>query len=155
MMRALAIACLLLCLAACSSPDPARQVACTVEKVADLPARQVFGAVLVPAAVNQTAVLMQVDTGASTSSVTPAAAMALGLPPDARRRSTVLGVGSQIVTRNTLVSNFEVGHQVGSSKASPRPRLPARFMNRTGCAASSVRTICPTSMSNSICHMAA
>lgn len=112
MMRALAIACLLLCLAACSSPDPARQVACTVEKVADLPARQVFGAVLVPAAVNQTAVLMQVDTGASTSSVTPAAAMALGLPPDARRRSTVLGVGGQIVTRNTLVSNFEVGHQM-------------------------------------------
>jgi predicted aspartyl protease len=112
MMRAVAIACLLLCLAACTSPAPAPQAACTVEKVADLPTRQVLGAVLVPAAVNQTAVQMQVDTGASTSSITPAMAMALRLPPDATHRSTVIGVGGQIVTRNTLVANFEVGRQV-------------------------------------------
>jgi predicted aspartyl protease len=110
--RVVPIACLLLCLAGCAAPDPPQPTVCTIEKVADLPTRLVRGAVLVPAAINQTAVQMEVDTGASKSSVTPDIAIKLGLPPDATRRTNVFGVGGIVLNTNTLEQSFEVGRQL-------------------------------------------
>jgi predicted aspartyl protease len=115
--RAVPIAYLLLCLARCATPDPPEPAVCTIDKVADLPTRLVRGAVLVPAAIDQTAVQMQVDTGASRSSVTPGIATELGLPPDGRRRSNVHGIGGTVVSTDTLVQNFEVGHQLWSGQS--------------------------------------
>lgn len=112
MPRAVPIACLLLCLAGCATPDPPQPAVCTIDKVADLPTRLVRGAVLVPAAINQTPVQMQVDTGASRSSVTPDIATELRLSPDATRRSNVLGTGGIVVSTNTMLQSFEVGGQL-------------------------------------------
>jgi len=115
--RVLPIACLLLCLAACAAPGPPQPSVCNVEKIADLPTRLVNGAVLVQAAINRTSVQMQVDTGASTTTVTPALAKELRLPPDAEHRTTVHGVGGDVVSRNTVVWTFEVGRQVWSEQS--------------------------------------
>lgn len=111
MIRAIATAGLLLILASCTAPDPPQPAVCSVEKVADLPTRLVRGAMLVPAALNQTPVQMLVDTGATTTSVTSDIAMQLRLPPDARHRTRVFGVGGEAVSLNTLVWTFEVGRQ--------------------------------------------
>lgn len=117
MARAVRIGWLLLCLAGCAPPDPPQSTVCSVEKVADLPTRLVRGAVLVPAAVNQIPVQMQVDTGASTTSVTPDVATLLRLPPDAMRRTTVFGVGGQMISYNTQVLTFEVGRQLWAEQS--------------------------------------
>jgi predicted aspartyl protease len=115
-LRVVPIVWLLLALAACTDPTPPPAV-CTVDKVADLPARLVRGGVLVPATLDHMAVQMEVDTGATSSTVTPTFAGTRGLQPDPHRHTAVHGVGGQLVTRNTLVWSFEVGSQIWSAQS--------------------------------------
>ena len=108
-----AAACLLSCLlAACAAQHPPSVAACSMDKVAELPVRIVGGAVMIPASINHTAVQMELDTGAEMTTVTPSAASELRLPPDARRRTLVHATGGDVTSRNQIVWNFEVGHQL-------------------------------------------
>ncbi|HTW70603.1 MAG TPA: retropepsin-like aspartic protease [Acetobacteraceae bacterium] len=117
MLRTALIGGLLLCLAACAAPPAPGPQACSVERVADLPTQQHKGAVLVPASINQTPVLMQVDTGTSLSTVSPGFASAYALPPDPHRHTVVHGIGGEVTTRNTLLWSFEVGGQLWTDQS--------------------------------------
>jgi hypothetical protein len=126
--RSVSIAGLLLCLAACTAPTSPDSASCTIEKVADLPARLVEGAVLVPAELNHMPVQMEVDTGASASTVTPGFANTWRLPPDPHRQTTVHGIGGDVVTSNTLVTSFELGQQMWSGESFTTAPLARSFI---------------------------
>jgi predicted aspartyl protease len=85
--------------------------ACTIERTAELPVRFAQRQIFVPASINHTPVQLLVDTGASTSMLTPEAAVTLHLPSDPHRSTTVHGTGGNILTRNVLVESFEIGNE--------------------------------------------
>jgi predicted aspartyl protease len=89
----------------------AQSQACTIERTAELPVRLIQGQIFVPASINHTPVQLLVDTGASTSMLTPEAATTLRLPSDPHRSTTVHGTGGNILTRNVLVQSFEIGDE--------------------------------------------
>jgi predicted aspartyl protease len=110
--------CLLICLlAGCAEHMPPTVAACSINKVAELPVRLAGGGVLIPASINHTAVQMELDTGAEMTTVTPAMASELRLPPDARRRTVVHATGGDVTSRNQLVWNFEIGHQLWQNQS--------------------------------------
>lgn len=96
-------------------------------RVAEVPARVVGGAILVPARINQTDVEMQVDTGSTNSMIDESGAVRLGLPPDPHRRTIVHGVGGQVEAQNTMVESFEVGGQEWQSLSFATSHLPIAF----------------------------
>jgi predicted aspartyl protease len=118
---------LLTSLAACSTVPETRAGTCKVERVAEMPVRFVEGAILVPGHINGAAVQMQLDTGATTSMLDQAAATRLSLPDDAHRRTTLHGIGGDIISQNALVSSFEVGGQEWRSVSITTGHLATRF----------------------------
>ena len=57
--------------AACATSPTPSPAACTVAKVADVPARLVQGALLAPGRLDRQAVRIEVDTGSQRTTVTP------------------------------------------------------------------------------------
>jgi predicted aspartyl protease len=100
-------------LAACAggSTQTAQPTTCSIEQVADVPVHMVRGHILAPANVNYAPVQLLVDTGASTSMLTPEVAQALRLPNDSYRTTTVHGTGGVVVTHNVMVRSLQVGSQ--------------------------------------------
>jgi predicted aspartyl protease len=101
-------------IAACEqsrSTPTAQTHACTTEQIAEVPVRVVQGHILAPAKINYTPVQLMIDTGASTSVVTPEAAQTLQLPTDSYRTTTLHGVGGTFVTHNVMVRSLQVGTQ--------------------------------------------
>jgi predicted aspartyl protease len=125
--RVAALMILLLCLAACATAPPASPAACTVDKVAEVPAHLLNGALVVPAAIDHHAVQMQVDTGASRTTVTPDMAAGLALRADRFNRTVVHSIGGETTTRNTRIETFEVGDQVWSDESFVTSRLARNF----------------------------
>jgi predicted aspartyl protease len=124
---------LILLLAACqsgggsSTDQAAAQETCQLDRIADLPVRLSRGHILIPAAINDTAVQLVVDTGASMSMLTPSAVARLGLPTDQYRTTTIHGTGGTVVTHNSSIRSFRIGSQdwLGSSIATGR--LPTEY----------------------------
>jgi predicted aspartyl protease len=110
--RCLAAIGLALIVAACdgSGGTPgAHPEACSIEQTAVLAVRFVQGSILVPASINHRPAQLVVDTGASSSLLTPDAVDRLHLPADPHRSTTLHGIGGSVVTRNALVRSFEIG----------------------------------------------
>src|SRR5580658_6959059 len=104
--RRLAALLLAAAVAACEqgqSTPTAQPETCKIEQTAEVPVRLVQGHILIPADIDYTPVQMVIDTGATTSMVTPEAARSLGLPTDSYRTTTVHGIGGNIVTHNVMV----------------------------------------------------
>lgn len=93
------------CAAAPDGPDPV----CEPRAVAVLPVRMEHNAALVPVAINGTTVPMEVDTGSMSSLLAESTVRALNLPRDPWRTTKMLGTGGTVVTRNALVSEFNIG----------------------------------------------
>lgn len=115
--------------AACATvPAPVAETdSCKTERVAEMPVRVVLGGILVPGHINQIAVQMMLDTGASASMLDEDVARRLSLPSDPRRHTTLIGVGGQTVSPNTLVRSFEVGGQEWQSDSIPTGHLAHKF----------------------------
>jgi predicted aspartyl protease len=112
--RCLAALLLATAVAACEQgqPTPATQSeTCKIEQTAEVPVRIDRGHILVEATIDYTPVQMLVDTGASTSMLTPEAAQSLGLPTDSYRNTIVHGIGGNIVTHNVMIRSLKVGTQ--------------------------------------------
>jgi predicted aspartyl protease len=120
---------LLACLSACASQPTTGPAAesCSMERVADMPARVANGAILVPVLINRSKLEMQIDTGASTSMIDQIMAVRLGLPSDAHRRTTLHGIGGQVETQNTVVRSLEVGGQEWQSLSLATGHLATEF----------------------------
>jgi predicted aspartyl protease len=116
-------------LAACATvAEPnASNGTCRVERVAEMPVRFVDGAILIPGHLNQVAVQLQVDTGATTSMLDQAMATRLALPADPHARTTLHGIGGDFVSQNTLVRSFEVGGQEWLSMSIATGHLAGTF----------------------------
>jgi len=84
---------------------------CALRPVAEVLARFVQGHVLVPASIDATPVQMLIDTGATTSMLTPESVVRLRLPMDSYRASAIHGAGGTVVTRNVLVRSLRIGNQ--------------------------------------------
>jgi len=127
--QALALLPLLLAVACQSPTDPPTSAQhCSVQRAGVLPVRLDRGFLLVPGALNHNRVLLLVDTGAEASMVTPQAEMEFGLDRDARRHTTLHGIGGQITMVNARVASFGVGdvEMMDLSVAvGPLPALPA------------------------------
>jgi predicted aspartyl protease len=120
--------CLLASLTACmKAPDPVKQTACTVDRVAEMPVRVVDGAILVPGQIDQAPVQMQIDTGATSSMMDETTAARLALPSDAHRRTTLHGIGGQVQTQNTLVESLKIGGQEWQSLSLATGHLATAF----------------------------
>jgi len=110
------LASLLLALAAmagdaCGTTPVAPTGFCALKPIAEVPARFVQGHVLVPANIDSAPVQMVVDTGATTSMLTPESVARLRLPIDTNRASAIHGTGGTVITRNVLVRSLRVGNQ--------------------------------------------
>jgi predicted aspartyl protease len=84
---------------------------CVLKPMAEVSARFVQGHVLVPANIDAAPVQMLVDTGATTSMLTPESVVRLRLPIDTSRASAIHGTGGTVITRNVLVRSLRVGNQ--------------------------------------------
>jgi predicted aspartyl protease len=115
--------------AACANvPAPVADTGtCKMERAAEMPVRVVAGGILVPGHINQIAVQMMLDTGASASMLDEAVARRLSLPSDPHRRTTLIGVGGTTLSQNTLVRSFEVGGQEWESVSIPTGHLARKF----------------------------
>ncbi|MDQ1077917.1 retroviral-like aspartic protease family protein [Pseudoroseomonas cervicalis] len=69
---------------------------------------------LLPAEINGQALLMEVNTGLGLSSLLPAVAGRLELPPDPTRQSSYGGRGAPITARNVLARSLRIGPQAWS-----------------------------------------
>lgn len=118
MFRALLSLLLLSSLVACAA-DPPRKIAsaCTLERKADLPLRNVRNFMLAPVSLNGRLALFVVDTGAEASTLTPQAADALNLPRDSAHGSVLLGISGPIHTQNVHVEEFSVGSVVRTNQS--------------------------------------
>jgi predicted aspartyl protease len=92
-----------------------------------MPVRVVEGAILILGHINLTPVQMQLDTGATTSMLDAAMAARLALPEDAHRRTTLHGIGGDIVSQNTLVRSFEIGGQEWQAMSIATGHLAGKF----------------------------
>jgi predicted aspartyl protease len=121
--------CLLVTLAACAnvSEPAADTAACKIDRVAETPVRIVAGGMLVPGRINGNAVQMVLDTGATGSLLDNAEARRLSLPADPHRRTTVVGVGGETLTQNTLIQSFEIGGQEWQTMSIATGHLPQKF----------------------------
>ena len=128
MTRRLAPWLLLLVLAACAGPPPLPPgPGCQVKRVATLPVLMEQGAALVPVRIDDSPVLMEVDTGSMTTLIAQNAAARLNLPPDPDRGARLHGTGGVIVTRNALVRKFELGGIVWPPRSLPTGPLARQF----------------------------
>lgn len=112
-------------LASCGSGyDPAT---CVTERTAEIPARMSSGVILVPARIDGTDVESMLDTGASRSSLSDAAAPRLALPEDAGQQTVIVGVGGVTISRHAKVRSLEVGGQMWTSLSLTIVRLAQNF----------------------------
>jgi predicted aspartyl protease len=114
-------------LTACATSSPPETTAadtCTVDRVADVPAHVVGGAIAVAARINGSPVQMVLDTGATVSILDPLMVDVLGLPDDPHRQTTLHGVGGEVLSRNALIDSFEIGGQEWQSMSLATGRLP-------------------------------
>lgn len=120
---------LLVFLAACSDlpNQPLGPAACTIERVAKVPIRTVRNAILVAGHVNGIPVQMQLDTGASASILDAAVAARLALPADPHARTTLRGIGGDIVTQNARINAFEIAGQEWQAMSIATGHLARRF----------------------------
>jgi predicted aspartyl protease len=132
-MRRLFALTLVLALVACAHASPlpgARSMAtaCKLEQRADLPLRNVRSFMLAPVSLNGSPATMVVDTGAETTTLTPEAAAALRLPPDAGRASVLRGVSGNVRSQNTHLRTIALDGVVVRTDASVgvgrMPRFP-------------------------------
>lgn len=151
MIRLLALLSWLLALAACAIPPMGGGPFCRVRPAAVLPAQLDRGALLVPARINDTPVLMEVDTGAMTTLIARDAIGPLRLPPDPLRGARLLGTGGSILTRNALVQAFEFGGVVSQPRSIPTGPLTRTMPAVSWWRGSSARPIWPRSMSSWMC----
>lgn len=96
----------LLLLCRCAAPEPAD---CTRTLVARLPLAVQNGLPVVPAGINGKWVRMVVDTGASRTTLSAAAAMRLGLRGDPRFVTRSLGVGGSSAAPDVAVGRLVLG----------------------------------------------
>lgn len=106
---------------------PDRTLACQKERAAEVPIRFVDGAILATASVNRQPVLLQVDTGTTTSMADDEAAARFRLPSDPHRRTTLHGLSGETQTQNALVEDLQVGGEEWQSVSLSTGHLAARF----------------------------
>jgi len=75
------------------------------------------GRPIIEVSINGKAVRMLVDTGAQGSAVTPETVNELGLPRDSNRRTTVMTVGGQAVSRNVILEKLSFANIVYSNRS--------------------------------------
>lgn len=113
----LAVVCLALGLAACAA-DPVRiqpgplPPGCALTPIASAPLIPERNFMLVPVRIDGQDATMLLDTGAETTTVTPAAAERLGLPADGKQPSMLRGVSGNVRSQNVLVRELSLGGQV-------------------------------------------
>ncbi len=101
--------------------------ACTLARVAEMPARIVGGAILVPVRIDGTAAEMMLDTGATSSLLSDEATPRLALPEDSGHRTLISGQGGVTLSRHARVRSLEVGGRTWSSLSLPVVRLVHNF----------------------------
>jgi predicted aspartyl protease len=102
----------LLCLpllAACAGPHADAPLACTVQRVAEVPLTLRNGFLTVPATIDDKPVTMLVDTGAERTIVTPGTVEALRLDRDRHRNTTIYGTGGASFGANAKIQSFGFG----------------------------------------------
>lgn len=105
---------------------PAR-AACVGERPVEAPMRIRDGFAFIPAMIGGVAVTFLLDTGAQGHLLTPEAAAALDLPPDAGRTTRLLGTGGSLHARNVVLRGVTVGGAAlpdGSVPVAPLPGVP-------------------------------
>ena len=87
---------------------PPARADCPLDRAASLPLQLSDGHPIVEVSFDGKTVPMVVDTGATSSSVTPETVTALGLQRDPRRQTRVTSVGGQEVSRNALLPKLKI-----------------------------------------------
>jgi len=122
-----------LLVAACQSggEDPAAQggppPTCQIARAVDLPARLVEGHILVPAAINDIPVQLEVDPGTMKTMLTPEGVARLNLHTDPLRTTTIHGVGGTAVTYNSSIQSLRLGDKEWMWSVMPTARLPTTY----------------------------
>jgi len=120
---ALALLAVLGWLSACAAaPDsagaPTLADPCRPQKRAELSLRDERNFLLAPASLDGQAATLLVDTGAETTTLTPAAVAALRLPPDPAHRRTLAGVTGTVASSSVLLRRLALGGKVVASSRS-------------------------------------